>query len=96
MRVLAPNATYRPDPDRGLLELGMDSLMAIELRNRVSSYLDVAVSVGELMQGPTLQQLAASVLQRMPVLLDLDDRATATVGGGADASAVQEWESGSL
>ena len=96
MRVLAPNATYRPDPDRGLLELGMDSLMAIELRNRVSTHLDVAVSVGELMQGPTLQQLAASVLQRMPVLLDSDERETATVGGGADAIAVQEWESGSL
>jgi acyl transferase domain-containing protein/NADPH:quinone reductase-like Zn-dependent oxidoreductase/NADP-dependent 3-hydroxy acid dehydrogenase YdfG/aryl carrier-like protein len=96
MRVLAPNATYRPDPDRGLLELGMDSLMAIELRNRVASHLDVAVSVGELMQGPTLQQLATSVLQRMSLSSDADERNAATVGSNADAVAGQDWESGSL
>ena len=96
MRVLSPGTDYRPDPDRTLLELGMDSLMAIELRNRMTSHLNVTIAVGELMQGPTIRELASTVLQRMPPTWDPAVGVPASVGSAGDVRAVEEWESGSL
>lgn len=45
-----------------LTSLGMDSMMAIEVKNRVASSIKVDVSVLELLQGITVTQLAARLL----------------------------------
>jgi acyl carrier protein len=44
--------------DRPLNKLGLDSLMAVELRNRVESDLGISVPVVSLLQGPTVIELA--------------------------------------
>jgi acyl carrier protein len=98
MRVLSPGADYRPDADRTLLELGMDSLMAIELRNRIISHLDVTIAVGDLMRGPTIRELGDTVLALLPMLdgaapPDADQASGATRGAPV---ADDEWECGSL
>lgn len=83
MRVLAPGTDYRPDPDRTLLALGMDSLMAIELRNRLATQLDVTVAVGDLMRGPTIRELASAVLPLLSSRANGSVRGSERVGGAA-------------
>jgi acyl transferase domain-containing protein len=45
-----------------LTSLGMDSMMAIEVKNRISGSVKVDVPVLELLQGVTIAQLAARIL----------------------------------
>ncbi|MGB8166104.1 MAG: thioester reductase domain-containing protein [Chthoniobacteraceae bacterium] len=49
--------------DRPLTELGLDSLMAVELINRVESQLGTAVPTGKLIGGPTIAKISAVVLE---------------------------------
>jgi acyl carrier protein len=53
------------DMHQPLTSLGIDSLMAVELKNRVETDLELAVPVTALLQGPTLSQLAAIVLDQL-------------------------------
>lgn len=55
------------DLNQPLTSLGLDSLMAVELRNRLQSDLGVAVPVAQLLQGPTVNQLTQLVLDQMAV-----------------------------
>jgi NAD(P)-dependent dehydrogenase (short-subunit alcohol dehydrogenase family)/aryl carrier-like protein len=48
-----------------LTSLGMDSMMAIEVKNRIASSVKVDVSVLELLQGITITQLAGRVLSTL-------------------------------
>jgi len=49
--------------DRPLDALGLDSLMAIELKNRIEKGLAVETPVATLLQGPTLAQLAGQLVE---------------------------------
>ena len=51
--------------EEALTSLGMDSMMAIEVKNRVGSSLKVDVSVLELLQGITVVQLANRILSSL-------------------------------
>ncbi len=92
MRVLAPDANYRPDAERSLLDLGMDSLMAIELRNRLRLHLELTIAVGDLMQGPTIRELAATVLSLLGALDDVSGEPA----GAVAARESEDWESGTI
>ena len=46
-----------------LTDLGFDSLMAVELRNWLDSKFDVALPAVEVMRGPSIDQLSATVLR---------------------------------
>lgn len=50
-----------------LLSLGMDSMMAIEVKHRIASSVKVDVSVLELLQGITIMQLATRILSSLQV-----------------------------
>lgn len=77
-RVLGTSAA-KLDVDRPLNELGLDSLMAIELKNRIESDLALSLPTRELMEGPTINRLSKAVLNQ------LGSRASAS----ADASATE-------
>lgn len=49
-----------------LNELGMDSLMAVELKACVETDMGVAVPALELMQGPSISHLTALIFERLP------------------------------
>ncbi|MBI4528174.1 MAG: SDR family NAD(P)-dependent oxidoreductase [Deltaproteobacteria bacterium] len=53
------------DVNRPLNEVGLDSLMAIELKNRIESDLRMSLPVGKLMQGPTIQIITSAVLEQL-------------------------------
>ncbi len=65
------------DPDRPLTDLGLDSLMAVELLATLKSELGVEVAVVQLLQGVTLADLAALVLA------ELEPRRSCNAGRGA-------------
>ncbi len=46
-----------------LTQLGLDSLMAIELKNRLEKETAVTLPMNEILSGPTLTQLAGSLLR---------------------------------
>jgi acyl transferase domain-containing protein/NADP-dependent 3-hydroxy acid dehydrogenase YdfG/acyl carrier protein len=48
-----------------LTALGLDSLMAVQLRNRVQDALHVTVPVSRFVQGPSIEQLVDEVLSRL-------------------------------
>ncbi|HSB00522.1 MAG TPA: amino acid adenylation domain-containing protein, partial [Anaerolineales bacterium] len=53
------------DLRRPLDTLGLDSLMAIELKNSMESKLGIKLSVASLLQGPTISSLAAEALENL-------------------------------
>jgi NADPH:quinone reductase-like Zn-dependent oxidoreductase/acyl carrier protein len=63
-RVLGASAS-KLDADRPLNELGLDSLMGVELRNRVESDLALSLSMRELMQSPTINSLSRAILGQL-------------------------------
>lgn len=50
------------DAAQPLNEVGLDSLMGVELKNRVESDLQIALPVATLLQGPSLFQFAEKIL----------------------------------
>jgi NADPH:quinone reductase-like Zn-dependent oxidoreductase/NAD(P)-dependent dehydrogenase (short-subunit alcohol dehydrogenase family)/acyl carrier protein len=63
-RVLGTSAS-KLETDRPLNELGLDSLMGVELRNRVQSDLALSLPMRELMQSPTINSLSRAVLGQL-------------------------------
>ena len=47
--------------DQSLLELGLDSMMAVEIRNQLNDHLGINLPMVVIMQGPTLPELEAAV-----------------------------------
>jgi aryl carrier-like protein len=86
VRVLAVDAATRLHTDQSLMDMGLDSLMAMELRNRVQAAVKVRLSVAELLTGQTIDQLTLRILGAMDL-------------AGAPAAPPQEaanYEEGSL
>ena len=63
-RVLGASAS-KLDADRPLNELGLDSLMGVELKNRVESDLALSLPMRELMQSPTINSLSRAILGQL-------------------------------
>lgn len=68
--------TIRHDRDRPLLELGMDSMMALGIRKRLKVDLGVDLSVSALLRDSSIASIATVVLQ------ELDRPATERTGAG--------------
>ncbi|MEZ5583222.1 MAG: thioesterase domain-containing protein [Candidatus Competibacteraceae bacterium] len=57
----------RLDPKRPWNELGLDSLMAVELENQVENDLDIALPMNELAQHRTVEKLTQRVLSQLGI-----------------------------
>jgi len=75
------------DSETPIVNMGIDSLMAIELKNQIETDLAVSVPMGRLIQGPTLLELADWVMQLLVAPEPVD--ATAAVD-----SLLTEYEEG--
>src|SRR5205823_6251974 len=53
------------DLAKPLTDVGLDSLMAVELRNWVEGELRVSIPIVELMQGPSVDRLADLLLEQL-------------------------------
>ncbi|NIA28584.1 MAG: amino acid adenylation domain-containing protein [Actinobacteria bacterium] len=52
----------RIDPDQPITNLGLDSIMAIELQAKLEKSLGVTLAIAKLIVGPTIKELAADLL----------------------------------
>ncbi len=77
-------APERIEPAASLLDLGMDSLMAVELATSIESRLDIRISALALSGGPTIE----TVVERIQRLLQPAEGATEATPDGALAAQV--------
>jgi acyl transferase domain-containing protein/acyl carrier protein len=83
-RVLQLDASQFSDQE-ALTSLGMDSMMAIEVKHRIEGSLKVDISVLELLQEITVAQLAARILSSLQL-----DEAAITVDAAPSISDIQQ------
>ncbi|MCA9684455.1 MAG: hypothetical protein KC457_19835, partial [Myxococcales bacterium] len=74
----------RVDPTRPLRELGLDSMMAVELVARLRQALAIEATSTLIWQHPTVERLTAHLAQRLE--LDVEPAATTSSGPVADAA----------
>jgi aryl carrier-like protein len=79
------------DVDRPLVDFGLDSLMAVQLRNRIERALGVAISVGRILDDASAAGLAAEVATQLAsgtrpdgTLLPLKEASTVSVDNLTD------------
>jgi acyl transferase domain-containing protein/NADPH:quinone reductase-like Zn-dependent oxidoreductase len=66
-RALALPASQPVDRHESLLNLGMDSLMAMELRNRLLSTIGVRVAVSDLLEGSTVTDIGRMLMRDLVI-----------------------------
>jgi len=59
---------HRLDVSQPLTTLGLDSLMAIELKNRLELELKVRIPIVTFLQGPSIEQFARQVLEQITTM----------------------------
>ena len=78
--------------DVSLSALGLDSIVALELKSRLEAAIDVVVQTVSLLQGPTIQALAEQLLSHMaaeePALGAADTMGSAGEAGVRDLAAM--------
>ncbi len=84
-RVLGTSPS-RLDPQQPLNNLGLDSLMAVEFRNKVETELAISLPGSELMQGPTIERITDLVLRQLGLKSAAPAGATRTAEAPAETA----------
>lgn len=70
------------DADRPMLEMGLDSLMAVELRNWIEGQLQLKLQIGALMRGSSLRSLVATLSESLAMETGDASGASTHIGAG--------------
>ena len=84
--VLGTDST-KIDKDTPLTNLGLDSLMAIELVNRIEDKIGMSMPMGSVLNGPNIRDLSRPVLEQL-----IDAAGDEAVGSAAGSSDLVEFE----
>jgi len=77
----------RIDKDTPLTNLGLDSLMAIELVNRIEEKLGMSMPMGSVLNGPNIRDLSGPTLEKL-----LESGAGSASGGGESGAGQVAFE----
>lgn len=83
VRTLGHNDGAALDTERPLLELGLDSLMAMQLRNAYLDDFDLAVPLNVFLEGGSVQQVNEAVLAEIDATADHPTTVAAEAANGA-------------
>ncbi|QKW09062.1 LLM class flavin-dependent oxidoreductase [Streptomyces sp. NA04227] len=61
------------DRQQPIVEMGLDSLMSLDLRNRIKNELGVVVPMVRLLEGPSIEELTEHVLELLVAVLALEE-----------------------
>jgi myxalamid-type polyketide synthase MxaC len=89
MKVLGFGPSFKLDPQQGLTALGMDSLMTIELKNRLQASLGKTLSSTLVFDHPTIAALA-EYLEK--VVLGFSDDPERPTGTADEVKKAEAWE----
>jgi acyl transferase domain-containing protein/NADPH:quinone reductase-like Zn-dependent oxidoreductase/SAM-dependent methyltransferase/acyl carrier protein len=64
-------------PEKPLNELGIDSLMTVEMKNRIEKQTGLSVPTVALMRGPTIETLVEALIQQLSGSAEVDQHAQA-------------------
>ncbi len=64
-KVLRFESSYQPNPQQGFFEMGMDSLMSVELKNRLEASLGNSLPATLTFEYPTIETLAQYLLNQV-------------------------------
>jgi acyl transferase domain-containing protein len=81
-------SAFKLDVQQPINKLGLDSLMAVELKNRIQNDLGVTLPVVTFLKGPSLAQLATQVIDQLAE----QTAAAATLASDREASRSDETE----
>ena len=88
-------STERLEMSVSIATVGINSLMAVEIRNHLEKYLGVTISIVQLLEGPTIRELATYVLDQLQAL---SHQPLSETDQSAEHELVAEsdWEEGEL
>jgi acyl transferase domain-containing protein/acyl carrier protein len=87
LRVLGLPATYPLDPEQGLRDAGLDSLMAVELRNQLQADAGTHLPTTLAFDYPTVKAIAGHLAEAMKVAIDDGQVSTAAESAEDEGSA---------
>jgi acyl carrier protein len=64
-RVLGTNVVESIDPQQGFFDMGLDSLMAVELKTRLGAALKLNLPASLMFQSPNIEALAEHLLREL-------------------------------
>jgi acyl carrier protein len=71
-RVLLLNRS-KLTPDDSLTSLGLDSMLALEMKGRIEKSYGVAIAVVDLLRGPKITELANNLLEQMMLDVEVEE-----------------------
>jgi len=78
---------------RALNAMGLDSLMAVQLRNRVQEMLQATIPVSRFIEGPSIRDLASELADRVAAAAGMSDSGRPAAGATADLPGAQAFAS---
>ncbi len=77
-------ASEQIETDQALLEMGLDSLMAVEMRNWIESRMEVNLPISALMRSESLAQLTSSICELLGDVVRVEIAEAASTANSAD------------
>ena len=86
----------RIDTQQPLAHLGLDSLMAVEIRNRIKADLGINISIAKLAQGMSVSSLASDIAEQLLKAEPSNDAAVETISSAQSLSWLSKEDAASL